>query len=232
MGFEPGTQPPTTPPPLLRVASLNISLVAKEAIGGVCTYLINHSEADVIAIQGLNQMWYEPVFRAFKSSGYNYTKPDPVPERKDMEVLFSKLPIIKRVYRMFVQTSQLRGVMSYQVKVGATNMVWVCTSQLESGGSGNGPRKHQVAEIPKLFPKGESVIFAGDTNIPSWQSVDLPEGWSDAWREKGSVDTEKTTMEDRKDRIYYSPGVRCMSFDVVCKSEPRRGVVGSFVVMG
>ena len=233
MGLDPEENPIiTSQPRILRVASLNVSGITKECLGDMCTYLINHSEADVIALQGVNQLWYEPVFRAFKSNGYNYTKPDPLLERKDMELLFSKIPIVKRVYKRFVQTTQSRGVMFYQVKVGPgePRLIWVCTSQLESGGPGNGPRKHQIAEIPKMALKDEDAIFLGDTNIPAWQSVESPIGWLDAWREKGSVDTEKTSLEDRKDRIYYTQGVRCTFFDLVCKSENRRGVIASFIV--
>src|SRR3569833_2895633 len=107
MGLDPeGGSIVTSQPRILRVASLNVSGIAKECLGDMCTYLINHSEADVIALQGVNLMWYEPVFRAFKSNGYNYTKPDANVERKDMELLFSKVPIVKRVYKRFVQTTQ------------------------------------------------------------------------------------------------------------------------------
>jgi len=233
MGLEPkgDAAKEETPLRILKVASYNIALVEEDNLFDTCIYLINQSEADVIALQGVSYQTFTPVCRAFKSNGYDYFKPDQVPDRKDTELLFSKLPILKKMYRRFVQSTQNRGILAYQVQVGASPpaTVWVCTSQLEAGGSGNGPRKLQLQEIPKIFAKEHTVAFIGDTNFPAWQTMVLPVDWRDAWREKGSVDTEKTSQDDRKDRVLYTSDLRCTHFDLVCKSEQRRGVVAWFV---
>jgi exonuclease III len=232
MGLEPGSNVAETQTPrILRVASWNISGVVKENLLDMCTYLINQADADVIALQGVVYQTFEPIFRAFKTNGYTSVRPDQIPDRKDTELLFSRLPVVKKMYKRFANSTQNRGTLAYQVQVGGKTPVevWVCTSQLEATGAGNGPRKLQIHEIPKIFSKEHAVIFAGDTNVPSWQDTPLPEGWHDAWREKGSSDTEKTTTEDRKDRVMYTSDLRCIHFDLVCKSESRRGVVASFV---
>jgi endonuclease/exonuclease/phosphatase (EEP) superfamily protein YafD len=197
------------------------------------------TKADIIAMQGVTRTITDILFRTMRSKGYAYTKFDNSGSREGVEYLFSKTPITKREHRLFVGSRQGRGVGLYHLDIGSpTNPipVIVCTSQFEAGGSGGGLRKSQILELQSLFANVKRIIFAGDTNIPAWQSFDPPAGWSDAWREKGSSDTEKTTFADRMDRIYYK-GLRCVEFDTVCETGcgldddgvARKGVVATFV---
>ena len=120
--------------------------------------------------------------------------------------------------------------------------VYIFTSQLEVDAAGNAPRKVQILEIDAEYnkitqlrgaPSGVKrptlkdalksssperlevpVIFAGDTSIPSWQeaTVKHPPGWSDAWREKGTSQNEKTSLYDRSDQVWLAPSAKlCIS---------------------
>ncbi len=196
-------------------------------------------DVDVAAIQGVVKRAFDPLFRTFKSLGYQYSRFDQlssVKDRSSAEFLFSKIPIIKKIFKLFVGSHQSRGISKYLVRAGHRSVVpydvWVTTSQLEIGGSGNGLRKSQLVEVVSELGKDEfstEAIFAGDTQIPSWQNVSpeyrCPDGWRDAWWEKGTAENEKTSEQDRMDQIWFSRGLECISFGMCCD---KQGVVATF----
>lgn len=197
------------------------------------------TEAEIIAIQGVARAATDALIRTMRSKGYTHTKFDNSGSREGVEYMFAKVPVMKREFKLFVGSRQGRGIGVYHIDIGSPSNptpVIVCTSQFEAGGSGGGLRKSQLTELQTLFVGAKRIVFAGDTNIPAWQSFDPPVGWMDAWREKGSSDTEKTTLHDRMDRVYYR-GLRCVHFDTVCETGcgldddgfARRGVVATFV---
>jgi hypothetical protein len=199
-------------------------------------------KVNVVCVQGVTKYNCNSLFRTFKSNGYSYSRFDQVPalkDRDDAEIIFSNIPVIKKEFSLFGGTSgTARGLSMYLVKAGHTSqnprLVWIATSQLEPEGSGGGLRKEQIIELDnelrvKLRPGGggdenipAAVIFAGDTSIPNWQQRDLkaPDGWYDAWREKGTSANEKTSNDDRMDQIWwhqYSPecNFRCREFGLI-----------------
>ncbi len=214
----------------LSVATYNLcGLHEKDELLDILDILVKASP-DVLAMQGLTKLNCDVVFRKLKSSGYSYSRFDlaisvdnsilPRSQlkrtRASFEILFAKndIAIIKKEYVPFVRTNHNRGISKYLISVGKYVLkepinVWIYTSQLETGAEGNADRKFQIAEIESERIKnsntgGSVVIFAGDTSIPSWQenSVKCPQGWIDAWREKGNSQNEKTTFYDRMDQIW------------------------------
>jgi hypothetical protein len=190
----------------------------------------------------------EKLIRAFKAEGYcgvKFNGYDMIFNRKDA------IPI-KKEYINFANTLQGRGVIVYTYRLwypiiwsrGPSTQVTIkiCTSTLESGGTGGGIRKAQIRDIDNIImsssPVGDINIFAGDANILSWQtelsrctpgtsegigstsrSPDSKNIWKDAWREKGTCENEYTEKFDRPDRVWYTERVgfenelRCLSYE-------------------
>lgn len=221
----------------LTVATFNLkSAIDPEDIEWFVNDIVSQ-DVDVAAIQGVVKRAFDTLFRTFKSLGYQYSRFDQlssVKERTSAEFLFSKIPILKKEFKLFVGSHQSRGISKYLVRAGHRSAkpydVWVATSQLEMGGSGNGVRKTQISELASELGQIENVVFAGDTQIPSWQSSAVeyrcPSGWRDAWWEKGNADNEKTSLQDRMDQIWvYGAEMECISFGMCCD---RQGVVATF----
>lgn len=196
---------------------------------------------DVVSIQGCHKHNAEALFRAFKRLGYLYTRFDQINTRLNGEIMFHKtrtsVTIKKKEYTKFSSTSQLRGICKYRVAIGSPPVeLWVITSHLEEGGSGNGHRRTQILELAEQFSKSDvPVIFAGDTSIPSWQNLGVPNGWLDAWREKGNSDNEKTSELDRMDQVWYKSHpksqLECVSYELFGPSDDsRKGVIATFEV--
>jgi hypothetical protein len=237
--------------PKLKVATFNLfgdgQAVAKEI-----TEEMISKQVDVAAIQGVTKLNCDVLFRTFKSNGYLYARFDSISalkNRDDFEIIFSKLPILKKEFELFVSLGNGpgRGICKYLIQVGneksESKNVWVVTSQFEPDGSGKGLRQTQIKELDNhlknpltdISKEGSTsgVIFAGDTSIPKWQesSLGVPNGWLDAWREKGTAQNERTNDEDRMDQIWWkSYGgkhvLRCVEFDLIC----RNGVYAVFEV--
>lgn len=196
---------------------------------------ISDKSPDVVAIQGVTKRNCDILFRTFKSLGYQFSRFDKVSSAKDREsseILFSKIPVLKKEFKLFVGSRQNRGISKYLVKAGSRTEtpfdVWVMTSQFEVGGSGNGVRKTQILEVAAEADKNVKeggcdipTIFAGDTQIPSWQNTALyqPAGWYDAWRERGTSATEKTSEQDRMDQIWWIGRLLCTKFELCCDNE-------------
>lgn len=189
------------------------------------------TNADMIFTQGGSKFSHEVLFREFKQRGYQYTCFD-----QSNEVMFHKIKssvkIKKKEYLSFARTSQRRGISKYLISVSdLVSDILVVTSQLEEG-SGNGIRKSQITEIKNVF-EGSTIpiIFIGDTNIPSWQGLECPEGWVDLWREKGTSENEHTTLHDRMDQCWYrkQPNIAlACTYSLVCERYPRKGVMVVF----
>lgn len=199
------------------VATYNLqSQSEKEALVEIFDKILKFSP-DVIAVQGMTKMNSDIVFRILKSSGYNFSRFDQVGSkpRPVFEILFSKIPVLKKEYIPFNRTTQNKGLSKYLVTAGSRTQnpinVNIFTSHLESDSSGNTIRKNQITEIISEHNKNPDIqtIFAGDTSIPSWQEmlVKCPNEWGDAWRVKGTSQNEKTSFYDRSDQVWLSPGV-------------------------
>lgn len=207
--------------------SLEIEDEVKEKIN-----VILKLEPDVVALQGIVSTNCEVLFRALKSSKYKYLRFDGPGKNKEFEVLASKNTIIKGGYTPFVKSSQQRGICKFLVVAGEANpqKVWIFTAQFDSSSVVN--RKIQVSELISEAKKHEDlpVIFAGNTNIPSWQDLKAPDEWKDAWREKGKSRNEKTSLHDRFDQMWCTK-VSVENFDIVKfdnAEDVRRGIFSTF----
>lgn len=198
----------------------------------------------------------DKLIRSMKSKGYMamgfsnvpdeiYIRSDAIPTKRDLVPLS--------------ETAQKRSVTVFTYSIDIPNAknssskhmeIKVCTSQLESGGTGGGIRKAQIKNLDNVVSSNpnmgnisnQGIIFAGDTNISSWQTElnnilpGLPgAGWMDAWREKGTSDNEHTNNQthDRMDRIWYKGALRCMSYDLICmiSYSHRLAVVAEFEIL-
>lgn len=206
--------------PVLKVATFNIVRNnEKEEIVEIFDSILRY-DPDVLAVQGLTKQNCEAVFRIMKKGGYSFSRFDQTgAPREDFEILFTKnaIPVLKKEYTPFNKSVQNRGLSKYLIMAGAhTNYpinVWIFTSKLDEGAEGNTIRKAQIVDIsaaaaPVGLDVGTPAIFAGDTSIPSWQSIDnaykCPNGWYDAWRERGTFENEKTSLHDRMDQIWFT----------------------------
>lgn len=221
--------------PRLKVATFNLFGDCKDVAKEITEEMIS-KQVDVVAIQGVTKLNCDVLFRTFKSNGYSYARFDSIAalkDRDDFEIIFSRLPILKKEFELFVSLGNGpgRGICKYLVRVGneksESKNVWVVTSQFEPEGSGKGVRQTQIKELDNhlLSKEGPAsgVIFAGDTSIPKWQesSLGVPKGWLDAWREKGSAQNERTNEDDRMDQIWwrsYGDDMRCIEFDLICRN--------------
>lgn len=233
--------------PVLKVATFNIcSMDEKEEIVETFDAILRY-DPDVIAIQGLTRQNCDSVFRIMKSKAYSFSRFDQTgAPREEFEILFSKntVPIIKKEYTPFIKTNQNKGLSKYLVTAGAQTQqpidIWIFTTKFEEGASGNAIRKVQILELNAEYnrvSKSAPGIFAGDTSIPSWQSSDsslrCPDGWCDAWREKGTSQNEKTSLYDRMDQIWSR---NCEKIEIVefsrirvnSSDDTRAGVCATF----
>lgn len=239
--------------PKITVASFDIcGNNEKEDIVEILDAILKY-KPDILALQGLTRENCDIVFRNMKSQSYTYSRFDQTGNpRTEFEILFSHndIPILKREYTRFIRTEQNRGISKYLVTVGSHTQnptdVWIFTSQLERSASGNAIRKIQIMEIDAEYrrvstqlAKPMPVIFAGDTCIPSWQehSLRCPDGWFDAWREKGTSQNEKTSLYDRTDQIWFcseSPKLNIVDFErirISSSDDIRSGVCSAFEVI-
>lgn len=201
--------------------------------------IIVNLNPDVIAFQGITLINCEQICRIIKSSKYKFTRFDGPNRNKEFEILASKNSVSKGGYTPFIKSSEQRGICKILVVAGGDTpnpqKVWVFTSCFDSNSVVN--RKNQMIELVAEAKKHNDypVIFAGDTNIPSWQDLSFPEAtaWKDAWREKGASSNEKTTLHDRKDRMGCCNETLCEieSFDIVkfeTAEDVRRGIFATF----
>lgn len=219
--------------PTITVASFNLLQKRDPIFVDETVQKLVDTNADVIAIQECTKLNNEVLIRSFKKRGYQYTRFDQLVNRKDGEIMFYRGDVVikKKEYTSFVKTLESRGLSKYLIQLRNGSEVWIVTSQLETQ---NGTRKIQVKEIGEIFQTTKiPVIFAGDTNIPSWQEVGVPLGWFDAWREHGTAENENTTELDRMDQIWYKSscdskiGLKCIKFDKI-EFDVRCGVIASF----
>lgn len=197
----------------------------------------------------------DKIIRAFKARGYSGLI---FPSSTDIIFTSKDLSPADRGYVSFTNTTQQRGMIIYTFVLSGLE-VKVCTAQLESGGTGGGIRKSQIRDINTIIgpsaangagvnssvnDAGSPVIFAGDTNILSWQielnNMTPGPTWLDAWREKGNGENEYTSSStrDRMDRVWYTTSsghtgldppvvLECISYDLFSPfpESTRNGVV-------
>ena len=223
----PAFDPVDLPAPSIVVCTY--AFMGGEEIQYVLEELIDGSPGknpDLIALQSICKMDYVKVLRFLKNKGYVFVGREETKSADFGEILFSKFQILAAKYIPFTKTCQSRGVTAYQINVKpimptffsgeencAYDSIWVCTSQLEDDSSaGASFRKQQIQELNKIFTNEQRVIFAGDTCITAYQtgSHKTPEGWIDAWKEKGTeeekitfrLETDDPDTGDRRDQIW------------------------------
>jgi len=197
----------------------------------------------------LDSLKREKLTRSFKARGYTGVR---FSECRDVIFIRSDAVPIKKEYINFTNTDQRRGVIVYtyhivsKVKVdtpagelGDDIHIKICTGQLESGGTGGGIRRSQIRDLNAMLQseiKNTLIIFAGDTNICSWQTELnslTPASWLDAWREKGTADNEYTLLFDRMDRVWWysdNNAFRCTSYELFFPfmGAIRKGIIVEF----
>lgn len=216
--------------PILSVATFNLEGSKDQEYIEKIANTAKDQGIDIMAVQGCHKFNTEILLRSFKQNGYQYTRFDQMHTRTLGEIMFyrSGIQIKKKEYSNFSNTAQSRGMSKYKVSVTPDQEVWVVSSELEDGGSGNGNRRLQITEIDNALSSSSiPVIFVGDTKIPSWQDLGAPPGWLDAWREKGTADNEHTNYQDRSDRIWYR-SLACIKYDLLCGDEDRKGCMAVF----
>ncbi len=215
---------------MLTITSLNVQGRTPKAATPLVQSVIDHIKTDgslVIAIQGCNKNNQEAICRAMKASGLSAYRFEELSLRQEYELLFTNTPIAKKDYTIFRRTARGRGVSRYLLKFIGYEMIEVVTSYLDEEPA---TRRVQIAEMIEMSKQVPRTIFAGDTNIPVWQSqaIGIPTGYSDAWREHGVNANEKTNDDgDRLDRVWYR-GVECTGFDVIDVGTSRKGVIATF----
>lgn len=207
----------------------------EETVESLCEEILTailKFDPDVLALQGLNKSFCEYVFRVMKCNGYSFARFDlSGTPRSEFEILFVKnrVPTKRKEYTPFVKTTQNQGLSKVLIQAAPETpnpfYTWIFTSELERDAIGNVPRKTQIVELDaeskKLATSSKitNFIFIGETNIPSWQdsAVTLPGAgaWQDAWKICGTSDNEKTTLNDRSDRIWYTGDIEPIEFDVI-----------------
>jgi len=190
-------------------------------------------DPDVIVLQGLSAMNCDCIFRFLKSNKYKYTRFDAAGKNKYFEVFATKNIVLEGGYTQFIKTSQNKGIGKCLVGFGNQNpkKVWIFTGCFDSSSVVN--RKIQVAELASEAKKHEGfpIIFAGNTNIPVWQDLKEPKDWSDAWKTKGASNNEKTSLQDRYDRMWFTGNVNVEKFEIVDFNGPedeRKGIFSIF----
>lgn len=78
-----------------------------------------------------------------------------------------------------------------------------------------GFRQLQIKELGHLAREGGGFIFLGDTRIPEWQTIDLPDGCEDAWTDLGNSKNEATSDIGRPDRVWVTKDVNVVNFSTM-----------------
>jgi hypothetical protein len=192
----------------------------------VCTWYVESSpeempslvDVDIVCLQGLDSKIFTPITQTIKHLGFTEVHSGPKSATGDTwAAMYSKIKYATKGYTGYPRSILSRGMTWAKVVLPDCGEIHIVTSELDSGGEGNTYRKLQSSDIVKTFTLGP-VIFAGSTNIPEWQKlniqdVDSSDQWSDAWMEKGVSTNEYTDGEDRLDRIWYT-GMECVSYEL------------------
>jgi hypothetical protein len=190
---------------------------------------IKSEPPDVVVIQEASRVIYEKLFREFKLLGYKRQLRGEVDEREDVEIMFSKFPIIEGGYIPFRKTLEKRGISFFRIEVFGNKNFIIATSQFDSQVSHS--RNQTVTldnHLKNILSPSDNLIFGGDTKISEYQkdlSQNPPEGYIDSWYESGK-DEEKYTYDstvnflvpkpykDRPDRVWYKPSSK--GYRVTC----------------
>lgn len=164
------------------------------------------SEADVVCVQNLTNTNFQKVTQHIKLQGFTevHTAPKSMDPNRVWEGIYSKHKFTKKGYISFAKSKEGRGLT--WVELSTTPQIHIVTSEFESKGEGSTSRKAQTEELAVTFGN-KSIIFAGSTNIASWQKLnidDISDKWIDAWLEGGTSSNEYTDGVDRLDRIWYT----------------------------
>jgi len=193
------------------------------------TDLIRKDLPDIVVIQEGRKYTYEKLGRAMSQLGYKYKILDVLKEKKTGEVIFSRYDIDSYEFIPFDINAEFekRGVTVAQLNIMGETVV-VATTQLHST---TPIQTKQLNTIPRILRKytseGYPVVIGGDFQLSSYQRVDAPKGWEDAWYEQGTklstftVDSERNILvspplKDRSDRVWYNNTVSkidCTDFE-------------------
>jgi hypothetical protein len=193
---------------MIRFLSYNIQGIADVSL---FTHVVSTIGANVVAVQGCNNLNYEFVMREMKKIGFVYEHFPENFDRTEYELLFSALPITKKRYSLFQRTKQHSGMTVYHVK-SDDDEVCIVTSKFDDASDCVAARRLQVEEIFS-FLHANKGIFGGDTCVAEWQTlVTLRSGIKDAWREKGTSRNCYTRGVDRPDRFWYTDNLECTEY--------------------
>jgi len=198
---------------------------------------VQQEKPDVVVVQGGHRLVYEHLFREMLRMGLKRYVPE---EFKDScggrftEVVFTHLRVKKVVFVPFYNTGEGAGLTVCQLEIDPEDEakdVWIATALLETAPERGYNKRKQIEHVNTRFQKTPRVIFAGDTNILSYQTtLDAPPGWLDAWKEFGRASNEFTydhsrnslacsPCKDRRDRVWYR-GIECTTFDLLGTKRP------------
>jgi hypothetical protein len=204
--------------PMLQVGVFTNS--KKEIATSLGTMLENIDVVCIIGMTNKSDLW-----KPLKSSNFIHVHTSPKEGRDSWNAIYSKVPIKKKGYIHYTKTKQNRGLIWCSVEVPTKDdirEVYIITSEFEKDGEGSVCRKYQAEQIfrideSKTVENAKSkngYIFAGDTNLPDWQSIDLFDGWLDSWVELGTSQNQSTSdTGDRTLRIWYRD-ITSISFDL------------------
>ena len=204
---------------------------------------------DVLAIQGGNRIAYDHIFRELQRKGLKRYIPEEFKNSSGgifSEVILTHLPVKIVEFAPFYHSSEGAGMTSCRIEIDPFDDkkdIWITTSQLETSSDKGYNKKKQIGHIQTRFKKESRVIFMGDTNIFSFQDLQCPDGWSDAWSDMGDAGNKYTfdhgrnslapvPYRERRDRIWYKE-FECTKFELVGtkhqnSTSPHFGVYSEF----
>ena len=189
---------------------------------------IERLQPDIVAIQGGHSSVFDEIIKGVHKSGMKRYIPDEFKDSRGgnfTDLILTSLTVLKTVFVPFYCSSEGRGMTMVILDMNGTQ-VMIATCRLEQSAEFGFNKAKQISYIFKHFSTDPHVVFAGDTNLFSYQrDPTLSSGWSDAWVEVGRKNNELTydhernqfaaaPCRDRRDRVWYK-GMTCDSIHLV-----------------
>lgn len=218
----------------------------KERVKSVIEYL-SSCKPDIVLLQNIDRRLYEDVVKGMRSLDYNFKSSDDSKRFAVVDLIFSKFPFKGTINIVpLSQSNEGRFYTSTKISLGK-DVLTVATGSLEAAAEKIVCKKRQWAQLFSAFKDAKYSIGGFNTNITSWQdaSIKVPEGWADAWKEKGDEEFTMNYMknmlvqepiQDRPDRIIYSNSLRCTFFTIIDASSDEHpsdhfGIMAHFEVV-
>lgn len=190
--------------------------------------LIKKESPDIVLIQEGRKYTYEILGREMSQLGYKYKLLDMHKKRKTGELIFSRHTINEYRFIPFNHNAEYeyKGMTIVSLDIMGETIV-VATTQLHHT---TPLQTKQLKSIPQIFKKYTSenlpIVLGGDFQLSSYQTIDIPKGWEDAWDEEGTdldkftIDNENNILvsppiKDRADRIWYTSRLECQEFKLI-----------------